>query len=489
MATLYAYSFNKRRNSTAAPTGTGTSYSVNLKGGCDLLAPVFVLEYSGVPSFNYILFEGRYYFVTGIKSVRDDLWEVSCDVDVLGTYKATIQATSAHVMYYNHSQSEITDKRLSTKTSKTLQSNSAVFDALGTVSPSDPAVVIMANGISSVGSYVVHQSDIADMLDNINIEMGNELSNIDFSDLETAVDWMDWVTKFGRILGDWFLSLFGKVIYSGSALDNIRSAHILPLSMHDIGGNSAHIYLGNFDTDTDGLKITDQLFTDSASVTIPWQATDWRRNSPYHEIYLYIPYIGLVSLSASDLIGETTLTVYASIDKFSGDAIFQVKTGSGNVIGHYTTNVKTDYPIGSSNVSSARATGSMISSAVGAATAVAGIATGGAGTMILGGATAAGLGLVNMIAPTNTSIGGSTGGAMLGLTADKAKVTCYTIFHDTTVGPHTVSAVEGEPHNGVLSLSSISGYVQTAAASVAGTMTDTERERINQMLDGGIYIE
>ena len=109
--------------------------------------------------------------------------------------------------------------------------------------------------------------------------------------------------------------------------------------------------------------------------------------------------------------------------------------------------------------------------------------------MILGGATAAGLGLVNMIAPTNTSIGGSTGGAMLGLTADKAKVTCYTIFHDTTVGPHTVAAVEGEPHNGVMSLSGISGYVQTAAASVAGTMTDTEREQINQMLDGGIYIE
>lgn len=488
MANAYYYSFSKRHNSTAQPTG-GTLIDVQLKGGCDVLAPIFILNYSGIPAFNYMSFGGRFYFVTGIKSVRQDLFEVSCEVDVLATWKSAIQATNAHVMYYNHSQSEITDKRLSTKTTKTLQSNSAVFEGLGTVSPTNPAIVIMANGKDNVGAYVVSQSDIATILNKVNVDVDDALTDIDFSDLENANDIIDWLTKFGRILGDWFSSLFGKIIYSGSAIENIRSAHILPLSKSDIGSNSATVYLGNFDTGVTGLEITDQLFTDSASVTIPWQSSDWRRNSPYHEVYLYIPYIGLVSLSASDLIGETTLTVYASIDKFSGDAIFQVKTGSGNVIGHYTTNVKTDYPIGSSNVSSARATGSMISSAVGAATAVAGIATGGAGSMIIGGATAAGLGLVNMIAPTNTSIGGSTGGAMLGLVADKAKVTCYTIFHDTTVGPHTVASIEGEPHNGVLSLSGISGYVQTASASVAGSMTDTERENINNLLNGGVYIE
>lgn len=489
MASASVYTLSKRHNSTLQPTGTGTVIDVYLKGGSDLLSPVFTLNSATIPTFNYLSFEGRYYFVTGIRNVRDQLYEVSCQVDVLATYKAAIQAASAYVVYYNHSQTEISDKRLTTKTTKTVQSNSAVFDALGTVSPTDPAIVIMANGESSIGAYVVHQSDISAMLRNINIDMGNELATIDFSDLQNAADILDWLTRFGRVLGDWFLSLFGKVVYSGSALENIRSAHILPLSRSDIGSNSVTVYLGNFDTGVTGLEITDQLFTDSASVAIPWQANDWRRNSPYHEIYLYIPYVGLVSLSASDLIDETTVTVYVSIDKFSGDAIFQVKTGSGNVIGHYTTNVKTDYPIGSSNVSSARATGSMISSAIGAATAVAGIATGGAGTMIIGGAAAAGLGLVNMIAPTNTSIGGSTGGAMLGLTADKSKVTCYTIFHDTTVGPHTIAAVEGEPHNGVLSLSGISGYVQTADASVAGAMTDTEREEINNLLDGGVYIE
>lgn len=488
MATITAYTgFSKRKNSTKQPTG-GTAITATLKDDVSMVQPIFIVQ-GNTFTYNYIEFAGRYYYIDDVVSLRNNLTEIHCNIDVLATYKSNIQAASAFVMYYTHNQTEITDKRLSTKTTKTTQSNSGVFDALGTVSPTDPAVVIMANGENSIGAYVVSQSDIADILTNINIDMGNEIATIDFTDLENANDIIDWLTKFGRILGDWFSSLFGKIIYSGNALENIRSAHILPISKSNIGSNSATVYLGNFDTGVTGLEITDQLFTDSASVTIPWQASDWRRNSPYHEIYLYIPYIGLISLSASDLIGETTLTVYASLDKFSGDAVFQVKTGSGNVLGHYSTNLKTDYPIGSSNVSSAKATGSMISSAVGAATAVAGIATGGAGTVILGGAAAAGLGLVNMIAPTNTSIGGATGGAVLGLTADKAKVTCYTVFHDTTVAPNSVSAIEGEPHNGVMSLSGISGYVQTADASVDIAGYGNEKDMVNNYLNGGIYIE
>lgn len=489
MATAYAWSgFSKRKNSTKQPVGTGTAITLTLKDDTSIIQPVFVLA-GNYFTYNYVQFAGRYYYVDDVVSIRNGLCEIHCNIDVLATYKTAIQATNAFVMYYNHSQTEIADKRLSTKTTKTIQSNSGVFDALGTVSPTDPAIVIMANGENSIGAYVVSQSDISDMLTNINIDMGNEIANIDFTDLEYANDIIDWLTKFGRVLGDWFLSLFGKVVYSGSALENIRCAHILPISKSDIGSSSATVYLGNFDTGVTGLEITDQLFTDSTSVTIPWQANDWRRNSPYHELYLYIPYIGLISLSASDLIGETTLTVYASLDKFSGDAVFQVKTGNGNVIGHYSTNLKTDYPIGSSNVSSAKATGSMISSAVGAATAVAGIATGGTATMILGGAAAAGLGLVNMIAPTNTSIGGSTGGAVLGLSADKAKVTCYSIFHDTTVAPHSVSTIEGEPHNGVMSLSGVTGYVQTADASVDIAGYGNEKDMVNNYLNGGIYIE
>ena len=87
MATAYTWSFAKRHNSTMQPTGTGTAITLNLKGGSDILAPVFLLNNSGIPSFNYFSFEGRFYFVTGVKNVRQDLWEISAEVDVLATFK------------------------------------------------------------------------------------------------------------------------------------------------------------------------------------------------------------------------------------------------------------------------------------------------------------------------------------------------------------------------------------------------------------------
>ena len=72
MATLTTYSFAKRKNSTAQPSG-GSQIDVMLKDGTSLLAPVFLLNTASV-SFNYCSFEGRYYFVTDIKSINNGLW-------------------------------------------------------------------------------------------------------------------------------------------------------------------------------------------------------------------------------------------------------------------------------------------------------------------------------------------------------------------------------------------------------------------------------
>ena len=66
MASLTYYTFSKRSKSTAQPTG-GTLIDINLKDGTSLISPVFLLNYSGRPGFNYVNFEGRYYFVSDIK--------------------------------------------------------------------------------------------------------------------------------------------------------------------------------------------------------------------------------------------------------------------------------------------------------------------------------------------------------------------------------------------------------------------------------------
>ena len=70
-----------------------------LREETSMLDPVLVL--TGIDSYlstmNYLFIQefGRYYFINSIKSVRNGLWEVSCHVDVLFTYKNSILEQSA----------------------------------------------------------------------------------------------------------------------------------------------------------------------------------------------------------------------------------------------------------------------------------------------------------------------------------------------------------------------------------------------------------
>lgn len=474
MATAYTWSFAKRHNSTMQPTGTGTAITLNLKGGSDILAPVFLLNNSGIPSFNYFSFEGRFYFVTGVKNVRQDLWEISAEVDVLATFKSVIQNTSAHVLYYTHSNTEITDHRLSCKTTQSTSVSTGSFGNFGD-DQGTPGYVLTVVGKESIAAYAVTESNLQNLIDqNFFDTLDNNIDNI--TPVDDSTDVMTTIADSVRWLTDLFKTEIGSFTYSDNASANIRACHLLPISYAAIGGTVEQIYLGRMNSGHTGLRITDRTYTDSATVSIPWQASDWRRNAPYHEIFLYIPAIGLTAISPSDVAGETSLTVKVSMDKLSGDAIVEVKT-STKTIAYYTSNFATPYPIGAAQITPLQA-----STAIGSAAAALAVSSNPA----LAGAMA-GLGLANALQQNPTCIGSNAGGAILGVSA--SNVYCITIFHDTTVTPASVSAIMGTPFNGVVSLSGITGYVQTSGASVAGLMTDAERQQINELLDGGIYIE
>lgn len=74
----------------------------SLKEGTSVINPIILLQgtpatvqqivtsnYLHVPDF------GRYYFIRDISSVRTNLWEISCHVDVLQTYATQIKAQTA----------------------------------------------------------------------------------------------------------------------------------------------------------------------------------------------------------------------------------------------------------------------------------------------------------------------------------------------------------------------------------------------------------
>ena len=483
MASASVYTLSKRHNSTLQPTGTGTVIDVYLKGGSDLLSPVFTLNSATIPTFNYLSFEGRYYFVTGIRNVRDQLYEVSCQVDVLATYKADIQAASAYVIYYTHANSEIVDHRLSTKTAITTDASTQTFNNLG----SGQSYLITAVGAEGTSIFACDKSDVDDifthpLLTQVQQDFEDEVDDIQ-QDLLAVVagDVMDALKGVAAVLMRAFVlvSKFSNTIqFANDAMKYLKNCYVLPLDKGNIGGTSARIKLGAWNSNTYGNMGFPRIVHDSATVSIPWQASDWRRNAPYHEIYLYIPYIGLVTIPASEVIGVTNLTVNVSIDTYSGVTSFVVNADNGAVLGQYSTNIAASYAVGSSNIDVVNSGAQIVTSALAAmGNGLVGNAPG-----VIGGA----LGITNAIKPFDMSISANGGAAGMGL---GNTVKCFTVFHDTTVTPASVSAVKGTPYNGVLSLSGISGYVQTMDTSISGSMTDTEREEINNLLNGGVYIE
>ena len=220
MATLTYYTFSKRHKSTLQPI-SGTDIEVILKDGCSLTKPVFLLEIDGRPSFNYIGYEGRYYFVTDIRSVRNNIWEIEGEEDYLATWKAVIGATTAMILYASGGSDNIIDTRIPLLSSVTINRS---FEALSGITITDGnqgTIILSITGTGSFGNYVMQNStQIFELM----------------RDMDNWVQFMitDPITGLQQLAG------------SGAAPDNLKGAIALPiLAAAMTQGALEDLYLGN----------------------------------------------------------------------------------------------------------------------------------------------------------------------------------------------------------------------------------------------------
>lgn len=476
MSTLLLFSFSKRSNSTAAPAdSSGASFDVVLKDRTSILNPVFLLSLESFPRYNYAKYLGRYYFINNVESVHNNLWALSCSVDVLATWKAAIQASSAFVLFDTSANTELTDSRISMKTTQVTQVNSANFASIG----SDVSAVVSVVGRSNTSTFQMSVNDAANLMNGLDVWLDSAIARPagGSASPEEAID----------ALGDMATDAFRQLVATGSAKDCIKSATIVPVPLSALWAASVNVWLGDFDTGRSHKRIPNtknRILKDIINVLIPWQASDWRRNAPYHELYIYVPYVGLNRLPVGDLIGETSISIEASIDVATGDTLFRLYT-STKTIAQYTAQLGISFPIGASNVTPLQVANTILSAGQSAASAAGSFISGNIGGGIAGSLGTI-QGIMNNLEPLPSCVGGNSGGAALGLANT---VYCISVFHDTNVSPDSVSTIMGTPSREVKSLGSLSGYVQTVGASVAGSMTGGEREQINRLLDGGVYIE
>lgn len=512
MATATFYNTSKRKNSTLVPSG-GTALSVELKNSTSLLRPVLRLNYSGVPAWSMLQFAGRYYFITDYVSVRQDLWDVQCIVDPLASWKSRVQAVTAFILYDTAANTEIVDNRLATKTSATV--SQAYYTLSSSLLTGAWKIAVTCVGSDSTTTYLltpaqvknlVNSTDYENWFDGLWQEVTNDNNYINgtkgvigtnndsiVNNVGNIVDAASGLQYVTRAIGNITTSIldiltssvqatihglakfFRRIIATPSATDCIKAATIIPWDT--VGdGSQQEITLGEYHTGINALPIYNPIRHSQVYVTIPWQAADWRRNAPYHQIYIYLPFVGVIELSPSDLMGSSTITVYYSVNLVNGALSYKLQASNGNDLGVYSANTGVPYPIGASNISP-------VSEFTALASGAAAVASAGTSAIAAAGAAAAS---ISAIKPTISSVSGGGGGSTSGL---DMRINIWSVFHDTDVAPDSIAASAGTPALAQKTLSSLSGYVQTRGASVSGAMTDEERIMINNLLDGGVYLE
>lgn len=121
MIKITFYNFQKKVNSTAIPSGTGTELDCNIKAPSSIVNPVLEIATQNCINYNYCYIPAfnRYYFIDDIVFNRG-IWILSCSVDVLASYKTEIGASSCYVLRSSTaSDGDIIDTRYPITTDKT----------------------------------------------------------------------------------------------------------------------------------------------------------------------------------------------------------------------------------------------------------------------------------------------------------------------------------------------------------------------------------
>lgn len=452
MIKLYLYNFSKRANSTKRPSGSGSAVSALLKDATSIYNPTFTIDSKEIANFNYVKWDNRYYYIDDIVHETNARESVSCSLDVLATFRTNIFNTRAYVQFATKQfDDRIVDTRLSTVDEASVKSTSAMLITDGEPSETEGGCFIL--------EYVTSEATFGPSgcvwLNRANASaLAQSLSNEGFT------TWLGQNNKqisgtYQSVIGCRYVPMRWTEGQTGGDV-NVKLSGYQPSGLIACGVVPVKHY--------------------STSINIPWQFSDFRNQSPFTSMLMFLPAYGFLEINPSDLIGKTSLDVTLLVDGVTGEGVYTV----GN-IARAVCSFSSPVSIGTISGNNAAVLGAGVSAYTSALT---GNAIG-----VLSGA------IQGAIASQSRSVGNtgsSSGGAVARATSgsDWRNVYFYSIAHDTNQEPSSFADVQGRPLNKVITLSSLKGgYVQTVNASVSASAGNQYIEQINGLLDGGVYLE
>ena len=439
--------FQKHENSTKLPNTSYTEMNVTLKKATSLMNPTFLI--SGVDlsvNYCYLVDAGRYYFVNDITLGNADMYELSCSIDVLASFKSQILSktyliersarfynTEYNDPYVSVTQQVVTRHQRSTPTG--LTANNGCY------------IVRIAGGDEDgVSTYAV------DTLDTL-----SAIFNPD---------------KYFSTSDDSWIQMVGNFVFN--PYDYVIGLYYCPISFDKIKqyATAQPVKIKWFNTGILAYKLHQRSILSQSNVIDECDNNynDFRKYNPRFSVYhLDIPSIGLIPISNNDV---TNLRYTIAINLDTGDAkIWLFKSDSLNTIATYNTNLYSSLQFGSDKQSVTSILGSTIN-------AVGGFASGNIPLGVAGALQT----IDNIVVPT-PSIGGSAGG--IGLLYNSS----FTMYCEN-YGTGTIDTINlGRPLNERRLLSTLSGFTKCSGVSIDIACTAEERTKINSYLNGGFFIE
>lgn len=456
LVTIYK-NFSKRINSTKIPSDSGIEKDVKLKENCSISSPVFILK--GVDlEYNYLNFNNRYYFISDIVPVANNLVELHCSVDLLATFRTQILSMNTFVERSSSEYDElINDECISQKQS--LEKRQMLFtpieaDAFSTTGTYFIRIVNSTGGsLTGVDTFINSLSGLFDMLSWI-----YNLDNFDFlTDLETQ----------------WTQAIFNPAQY-------ILSIYWLPVSYSAIEGHFQDFKYGFWDTGKRIRVLDKKGITFDQQVSIPENVyNDFRKyNSKWTRISIYVTGLGQVEIDPIYLSKSNVINVTFYLDLATGDVTCTITSGSSSetnndIITIMTGNWCVPFQIGYSE--------SIIGNAISSATNIASNII----SRNITGTVSSVANAVESIASPKPNVIGDVGSIYTFSSELKDIIVTLECFESAEIP----NSILGRPLYKNKTLSSLSGFTKCTNASIDINGLEGEKDAVNNYLNNGFYIE
>lgn len=454
---LKLYKHNKRINSTLLPSEEDVLISgeVSLKSATSVDEPVFVMAcgeehmpYARI--CNYAECQGNYYWVVDTVQLNKNHIQIACKLDPLTTYKTQILATKAYVIYSeSHGNYHTLDNRITARTDNLQKTEVVKMNDL--FSSNLNTIIEVTNGTG--GSF----------------DTPYLLTATETSFLKQELVTPDFLNEMKQ--------------YFSNPLENVIRAQLTPVTLGNLDnwGTLDRIQVGNYMLESQGRRFSSsKMVKKFYTIPIPWLYSDFRNRSPYTNITLYMPFVGMVSLDTALLYNTNSILIEVFVEPISGSVVYKIYADSpastevSVLIDTYSGNCNTETPI--ARVTTVNGVQGTISAALVGAS----LATNPVMALVSGAS------LIDAFRQ-KTQINGALSSAIGSQLGQNIELTVWS--SKTNADPSEVANVIGLPYNSTAELGKLSGYTQTQNVSVSTIAREPILNEINAFLNGGIYIE